>query len=451
MSSVQSTRENGRLKRGSRPSSIGPAGGLCHSTWENNPINETQMKALDDMYHSHPAALAARTVLHSQLLSGGLKMVRGGEILREVRFGEVDEAGKRKNGITMDFANHLDKHWLPFARDVVDAFLKWGIAPAVFVLPDENVTEDAVDELKRECGMLKSGHGKKRSRAASAAMLVPIVPALGTFTISWSPLDARGYARRYQLATTSASVNGKFEVDDAASVFVRQPPDQMGNLNSPISCVYDTGSFVAGLVDLAFSSEIARSQLMITTQLRKPDRGADLSAGALFFDSESRGMAANQQTDESSSAAHALEMQAKLCEIMCALAGPPNTKESPTHALCVLLSYVLCDSLIKLAVTSIKPQRLARMRRSLARHRPPTCRRSCLCCQKTKSWFRRCRCPNRGQIWNRSCGSLSHYSVPHSASHRRSFLMAILRATPARSLLCLIPPWHSWPRPPTKS
>jgi hypothetical protein len=92
--------------------------------------------------------------------------------------------------------------------------------------------------------------------------------------------------------------------------------DSVGNINSPLSTVYEQGSFIASLIELAFTAEVSRSQPQIVTQLRKPEKGTQLDAGALFFDAESRNIANDQEGEESGQAARALEMQARLCDIM---------------------------------------------------------------------------------------------------------------------------------------
>lgn len=69
------------------------------------------------------------------------------------------------------------------------------------------------------------------------------------------------------------------------------------------------------LTELAFTAEIARSTPQIVTQLRKPEKGSQLDAGALFFDGESRTMANEQDGEESGQAARNLEMQARLVEL----------------------------------------------------------------------------------------------------------------------------------------
>lgn len=92
--------------------------------------------------------------------------------------------------------------------------------------------------------------------------------------------------------------------------------DGVGNLNSPLATVYEQGSFVAALTELAFTAELSRAQPSIVTQLRKAEKGAQLDAGALFFDQESRNVANDQEGEESQQAARNLEMQARLCEVM---------------------------------------------------------------------------------------------------------------------------------------
>ena len=123
-----------------------------------------------------------------------------------------------------------------------------------------------------------------------------------------------GYTRRYVVYNNSPGQATR--LDEEAFVSVRQHPDSVGNLHSPLATVDEQGSFVSALTELAFTAEIARSTPQIVTQLRKPEKGTQLDAGALFFDAESRNAANDQEGEESGQAARALEMQAKLCEII---------------------------------------------------------------------------------------------------------------------------------------
>lgn len=281
------------------------------------------MYALDQMYVSHPAVQAARTVLHSQLLSGGVQLVRDGQPLRKVKFGEKDEAGKVKKGVTRDFQSHLDEFWLPFARDIVDCFLKWGIAPVVFeAVPDDEHTQ-AMATLKRELGAPSSA---KRKAVDKPTTIVPHVPMIGTYDIAWAYAGRYGYSREYFLYNNAPGhVTG---VDPTAMIHVRQHPDSVGNINSPLATVYEQASFVSGLVEMAFTAEISRSAPSIVTQVRKPEKGADLTAGALFFDSQSRNAQQGAEGEESQQAALNLDMQAQLCKVINSIQSGTGTGAS---------------------------------------------------------------------------------------------------------------------------
>ena len=51
--------------------------------------------------------------------------MRDGVPLKTVKFGERNPDGSAKKGITTSWNEHLAEHWLPFAKDVIDAFLKY--------------------------------------------------------------------------------------------------------------------------------------------------------------------------------------------------------------------------------------------------------------------------------------------------------------------------------------
>ena len=179
MSSIKSQRKSGQRrdpKHGGK-SLLAPTLGVHTSDLGERRLNITQMHALDQMYSSHPAVQAARSVLHSQLLSGGVQLVRDGEPLKQVKFGEKGDDGKAKNGITKDFQQHLEEHWIPFARDTVDSFLKWGLVPVVFEAIEEDTHAMAMAALKRELGAPAGG---KRKAVDKPTVLVPHVPHLGT-------------------------------------------------------------------------------------------------------------------------------------------------------------------------------------------------------------------------------------------------------------------------------
>lgn len=307
---IRNSRRSGQRKDGRQngKSLLAPTLGIHTSDLGEHRLNIQQIFALDAMYAAHPAVAAARSVLHSQLLQGGVQLMRNGEAAKPVKFGEKNEDGSRKHGITVGFAHHLEEHWLPFAKDVIDAFIKWGICPVVFEEIPEDDHANAMEKLKREVGMASTSSGA--SKRGRPKVLVPHVPLLGTYDIAWAYGGRFGYTREY-LLYNQAPGNATRQ-DPTACVHIRQHPDSVGNVNSPLATVYEQGSFVAGLVEMAFTAELARSQPALVTQIRKAEKNQDLTAGGLFFDAESRQQQNGQESEESQLAARALELQAQL-------------------------------------------------------------------------------------------------------------------------------------------
>jgi len=331
MSSVAQSRASGRRRehRHGGKSLLAPTLGVHNSEVGEGRLNLKQVYALESMYCSHPAVQAARTVLHSQLLAGGLQLVRNGEPLKVVKFGERGDNGTAKTGVTESFNAHLDEHWLPFARDVVDCFLKWGMCVVILEVQEPDPSIDAIARLKREVGITDGG---KKRKASVPPVLIPHVPGLGTYEVAWSPRGKYGYTRQYVVYTNAPGRATR--IDDEAVVHVRQHPDNSGNVNSPLATVYEQGSFTSALIELAFTAEISRSQPAIVTQLRKPEKGNQLDPGSLFFDAESRNVATEQEGEESTSAARALQTQAAMCELINKLqtrgADGGSTSTNPT-------------------------------------------------------------------------------------------------------------------------
>jgi len=319
-----------------------------------NRLNVGQIYALQNMFQTHPAVQAARTVLHSQLFSGGVQLMRDGEARKTVKDSKAEGkrpktdqtdkpgsvagstagsvAGSSKgedNGIKEAFSRHLLEHWTAFAKDVCDSFLMWGVCAVVLELEDEDLSKKAARLAKEEEGI--GGPKRKQAEPNVPKRLIPKVPQLGTYEIGYEAIGRFGYTRRYNVY---AQAPGQpLQVDEQAVVHVRHAPDSAGNVNSPMATVYELGSFVHTITELAMTAEIARAQPQIVTQLRKQEKGTGLDPGALFFDQESRNVQAGQESEESEGAARALEMQAHLCKIMYAYTLPSLA----------LISYILTD------------------------------------------------------------------------------------------------------------
>lgn len=262
----------------------------AHAVGEGR-VNLQQQHAIANLYATHPAMSAARTVLLGQMLSGGLQVTRGGEAA------DLKPAFKR----------HLERHWLPFARDVIDSFLMWGFCVSVF---EEEETEDALRRAAKRAR--RDAVLKKEKVDKEIGNIVPRVPDLGTYEVAWNSGGRLGYIRDYYVYSNAPG--HATSTDEEAFVHIRQAPDMQGNIVSPIASIFELGSFVNALTELAFTAEVARSTPSIVTQVRKPEKGAALDAGALFFDTQSRNVQAGQEAEESQQAARVLELQARLAK-----------------------------------------------------------------------------------------------------------------------------------------
>ena len=61
---------------------IGPALGLSTDGQPGeHRLNFPQIHAIEQLFNTHPAIQAARTILHGQLLSGGIVLRRNGELV----------------------------------------------------------------------------------------------------------------------------------------------------------------------------------------------------------------------------------------------------------------------------------------------------------------------------------------------------------------------------------
>ncbi len=258
-------------------------------------LNLDQVYSIEHLFHSHPAVNAARAVLHGQLLSGGVSLKKDGK--------NVD--------LTTEFKQHLDDVWLPFASDVVDSFLKWGICVVVY----EEMQEQQRSLLLKRQRQEPSGERSKAKAAAakSPPPIVPMVPPLGSYEVAWRMGGRAGYVRNYLVYSTSAAHATR--EDEEARVVVRQHPDSVGNVNSPMASVFELGSFVGALSELAIVAEASRARPRYTTQLRKKD-ASSLDPQNLFFDSESRAVQSGVDNTESAQAARSLQMQQQLCDVI---------------------------------------------------------------------------------------------------------------------------------------
>lgn len=304
------------------------------SSHPENRINLQQVYAIEHLYQSSPAIQAARTVLVGQLLSGGISLRKEGK--------DVE--------LTEQFKQHLNEVWIPFAGDVVDCFLKWGFAPIVYEEHVDDVLHASLLYNKRQKKQASESPSSKRlSKAAAEALkkeqeakqvspvIVPHVPVLGSYEVAYRLGGRLGYKREYLLY--SNEVSNAAREDDEARVVVRQHPDATGNVNSPVASVFELGSFISALNELALTAESSRARPHITTQMRKKESNS-LDPGNLFFDSESRAVQANVDSGEGAAAARALQLQQQLCDTINKLQTTSRPADHQHHSFGGQASYV---------------------------------------------------------------------------------------------------------------
>ena len=293
-------------------------------------ISADSMVAISHLYNSSPSIQAARTILLGQLLGSGVVVRREG----------------RDVNLTPVFARHLEDTWLPFARSVIDNFLQFG-----FVLvsleneappPFANFTKGK--QLASSSNMAPRGRaGTHASREAPTASesrqraghaieddaqmdarvnkskgrgnLVPTVPDLGQYEVSFVHTGESNYTREYRVFSTNS--DSVYRQDFSSEIFFRSQPDAAGNICSPVATVFQSASFISSLEELALQAEVVRArQLLVTQPAMRQGGNQNLDPSNLFFDSESRAVQASTTADEDSQQVQSLATTAKLMQVI---------------------------------------------------------------------------------------------------------------------------------------
>lgn len=280
-------------------------------------IDQQQFGILQNLFETHPTLVAAKNVLESRLLSGGLNLRRNGT--------SVD--------MTPEFRQHVDDHWTQFARDVIGAFLVGGF---VVISYEEEAPECATTRRRHKRARVRAGaNGDGGYGGGSAAPrrrnIVPVVAPTDTYKVGFEMGGRAGYQRVYKVYKTE--MGNTLDVDDEAILFVRDAPDNRGNINSPMAAVFHISAFVDGLINMASIAEVSRAQPALVTQLKKTDTQNGVAPADMFFDSESRGIGRDQAEDDNAANARALQLQLQLCSILNqAGMGGPQAQIGPSGA-----------------------------------------------------------------------------------------------------------------------
>ena len=250
-----------------------------------------QIDALRTLYTSQPAMQACRSVLLGELLSNGFELIRNAKRVE----------------MTPEFTSHLQQHWVPFARDVIDSFLIAGFA----------VTAQDKDDIVVS--------GKRRKNGIT----IPVCAPLDTYNLTFNYEMSR-YRRKYAVYPTMEL--GATDQDEDVDVHIRSPPDGHGNVVSPVATCYELGSMQLAIVELALKAETLRAKQMVLTQPAERKTTDDpLGAASMFFDSESRAIQANLERSSNGEATSSLQMQIKMCSIINSLQTRGEDREQMLH------------------------------------------------------------------------------------------------------------------------
>jgi hypothetical protein len=316
-------------------SGSGPLSALDHSSSGETRISSDVMLAIQHLYQTSPSIQSSRAILQGQLLSSGIRIKRQG----------VDVELKDT------FCKHLEDVWIPFAKGVIDSFLQFGFVvvaideedPPPFSLafhdrqgPSSNAQHHDAAAARRKSlsvgaststtntntntnGDENSGSSfpvqSSRMARSQVVNLAPLIPDLGTYQVSFQRAGRVGYKRAYNICTTSTS--HAYQEDKESAIFIKTPPDPMGNINSPIASVFQSASFISALEELALNAEVVRARSQIVTQsVPRASTSSALDPSNLFFDSESRAIQSSTAAEDDQTQAQNLNLSVKLCNVL---------------------------------------------------------------------------------------------------------------------------------------
>lgn len=272
-----------------------------HGEWTREvSCSREQIAALQNLFETHPTLVAANAVLEARLLSGGLTL--------------------RRNGTPVDcspeFREHLDAHWSRFARDLLRHFMIAGFAVVTY---EKEPRDCATSHYRRNRRKGAVAQAKRLAERLFDAYTIPYVAPFPSYRVAWEHVGKGGYVRSYRVYRAEA--DAEVEPDEDVVLHIATPPDEHGNVNSPMSAVWSISHFVDGLVEQAALAEPARAQPALVTQIRPKDGKDGVSPADMFFDTESRGISRDQQEDDNAANARALGLQVQLCQMINQLNG----------------------------------------------------------------------------------------------------------------------------------
>ena len=171
---------------------------------------------------------------------------------------------------------------------------------------------------------------KKKIASKIKTNLIPLIPDIGQYEVSFFHAGESNYRRQYRVFTTNSE--NIYRQDYTSEIFFKTPPDIAGNMCSPVATVFQSASFISALEELALQAEVVRARQMLVTQpIAKQQGNMNLDPSNLFFDSESRAVQSSATAEDDASQAQSLAMQSRLMSIINRLqTTDPNTGRERT-------------------------------------------------------------------------------------------------------------------------
>ena len=187
-------------------------------------VNVEQVRGLQNLFETHPTLVAAKSVLEAQLLSSGLTLKRDGEAVE----------------LTPECQQHVDTHWIRFAKDVISGFLVMGFvvvsyeneAPECattrrrFRKPDQpRRSSNGYDNLASDDPEPSDG-SKSTGLSMRKEATLPIVVPYGACRVTYEMGGRANYQRIYRVYRTGS--DDALRTDEDAVLHLRSEPDENG-------------------------------------------------------------------------------------------------------------------------------------------------------------------------------------------------------------------------------
>jgi len=207
-------------------------------------LDSDELLRMERLYATESTVQACARVLQASVLGGGLRLLRDGANV------ELKPA----------FMDHLNTHWLGFARAAIDSVLTHGFVAVVL------------------CPAPPPPFGAK----AKANEDQNVIPCVADYSTCRVEMRRKGpLTKEYHLVLMDGT-----EVDKSM-IFVKTAPSHEGVASSPLQSIKGPLVFMQRLVEYAMQAEAVATRQQIVTQPvpRLAKQNPNLDTESMFFDS----------------------------------------------------------------------------------------------------------------------------------------------------------------------